>query len=213
MSAEDAAKKYDTNTRALEDQLRAAGMTKAQIDGLIGKYRNVPDTVNTNIALEGLTEAINDLDRMLQLINHITDPKSVDITINELVKTSSSPKATSKTIVGGKGHSSDPAPKAAPKAPAKPVAKRPGLATGGVMTGYDTEVGESGIELLHMPGAMVSSHPDTMARMQQASTAAAPVSLGIHFSGNTSNVFAQAFMKLVRTGAIQLNVGGKPVSV
>lgn len=68
-SAEDAAAKYGENTRALEDQMRAAGMTQGEIDGLIGKYRNVPDKVNTDIAIHGLTEAINNLEETIRLIN------------------------------------------------------------------------------------------------------------------------------------------------
>jgi hypothetical protein len=53
VAASDAAAKYDENTKALEDQLHAAGYTAAQIDALIGKYRNVPDKVDTSIAING----------------------------------------------------------------------------------------------------------------------------------------------------------------
>jgi hypothetical protein len=79
MKAEDAARNYDDNTAALERQLRKAGLTAAQIDGLIGKYRGIPDRVDTAIAVEGLTNAINDLDDLLRRLNGL--PSRKDITI------------------------------------------------------------------------------------------------------------------------------------
>lgn len=71
ISSDDAAKKYDQNTRALKDQLKAAGYLPAQIQTLIGKYEGVPDMVNTTVATQGLTAAIYDLDDMIRLVNHI----------------------------------------------------------------------------------------------------------------------------------------------
>lgn len=67
--AEQAAAAYNTNTAALEAQLRKAGLTAGQIDQLIGKYRNVPSKVDTDVAVKGLTEAINNLDETIRLIN------------------------------------------------------------------------------------------------------------------------------------------------
>lgn len=78
-SATEAAAAYDTNTAALEQNLRAAHLTQAQIDSLIGSYKTVPDRVNTNIAVEGLTNAINDLDDLIRRLNHL--PSRKDITI------------------------------------------------------------------------------------------------------------------------------------
>jgi hypothetical protein len=76
-SAQEAAGKYDKNTDALRRQLTQAGLTKDQIDGLIGKYAQVPDKVNTNIALEGLTNALNNVAILIGAINGI--PKYVKI--------------------------------------------------------------------------------------------------------------------------------------
>lgn len=73
MSAEDAAKAYGENTAALEAQLRKAGLTKDQIDGLIGKYRDIPSKVDSDIAINGLTHAINGLTDLIKLINGIHD--------------------------------------------------------------------------------------------------------------------------------------------
>jgi hypothetical protein len=71
ISAKDAAAKYDENTKALEGQLKAAGYTKKQIQDLVGEYKNVPDKVNTEIATEGLTTAINNLDTLLRQLLHL----------------------------------------------------------------------------------------------------------------------------------------------
>jgi hypothetical protein len=79
IGAQDAARAYDQNTAALERQLRKAGLTKNEIDGLIGKYRKVPDKVNTLMAVQGLTDAINGLAQLIRQINGIHD-KTVTIT-------------------------------------------------------------------------------------------------------------------------------------
>jgi hypothetical protein len=83
MSAEDAAAAYDANTAALEKQLRKAGLTSAQIDDLIGKYRGIPREVNTDIAVNGLTKAISELNTTLRLINGIHD-KTVTVTVKQV---------------------------------------------------------------------------------------------------------------------------------
>ncbi len=71
IGADDATAAYEANTAALERQLRKAGLTAGQIDGLIGKYRGVPGNVNTALAVKGLTDAINNLSDLLRLINGI----------------------------------------------------------------------------------------------------------------------------------------------
>lgn len=82
MSAVDAAHNYDDNTKALEDQLKKAGLTKQQIDGLIGSYRQIPDKVNSIIAIQGLTDAINHLSDLLSMIYGING-KSFSFKITE----------------------------------------------------------------------------------------------------------------------------------
>ncbi|MBO0881697.1 MAG: hypothetical protein J2P17_15420, partial [Mycobacterium sp.] len=54
-------------------------------------YRGVPDKVDTNIAINGLTDAINDLDTLLRQINGLHDKT---ITINEHVYTYQDPANT-----------------------------------------------------------------------------------------------------------------------
>ena len=83
MGAEQAAAAYDANTAALNKQLRSAGFTQGAIDGLIGKYKNVPDQVNTDIVLHGLTEAIQNLNTTLRLINGIHD-RSATISVTTI---------------------------------------------------------------------------------------------------------------------------------
>jgi hypothetical protein len=73
MSSGDAAKIYDENTAALERNLRKAGLTTKQIDELIGKYRGIPGNVERDIAINGLTAAINGLAELIRMINGIHD--------------------------------------------------------------------------------------------------------------------------------------------
>jgi hypothetical protein len=84
--AEQAAAAYDANTGALEHQMHQAGFTQAQIDGLIGKYRGVPANVDTDIATYGLTEAINGLNDVIRLANHL-DGRVSTVTIQEIHRT------------------------------------------------------------------------------------------------------------------------------
>jgi hypothetical protein len=88
ISAQDAAASYDSNTRALESQMRAAGLTQGQIDGLIGKYKGVPSRVNTVLALQGLTDAINGLADLIREINGLSG-RSVTSYINVVTRYSS----------------------------------------------------------------------------------------------------------------------------
>jgi hypothetical protein len=68
-SAQEAAAAYDKNTAALEAQLRKAHFTTKQIDELIGKYRKVPDKVDTEIGAHGLENAIDRLGFLLAKLN------------------------------------------------------------------------------------------------------------------------------------------------
>jgi ribosome-associated translation inhibitor RaiA len=98
VSAKDAAAAYDQNTAALERQLRKAGLTQKQIDGLIGKYKAVPDKVNTAIAINGLTDAINGLADLIRMLNGIPKLKT---TIVRTVFTSSGNLASGQSRLGG----------------------------------------------------------------------------------------------------------------
>jgi hypothetical protein len=101
MSSEDAAKQYDENTKKLEAQLRAAHLTDDQINDLIGTYRNIPDTVNTTIAIEGLTEAINNLNTTLRLMAGLKN-KDVYVRIhNQVYNETTGQKSTGNSRFGG----------------------------------------------------------------------------------------------------------------
>lgn len=78
MSAEDAARAYDDGTASIEAQLKALHLNQGQIDGLIGKYKNIPHKVDTDIAINGLTHAIEGLTDLIKQINGIHD-KTVTI--------------------------------------------------------------------------------------------------------------------------------------
>jgi hypothetical protein len=72
---------YDKNEKALEATARQAGLSQAQIDQLVGRYKSVPDTIKTDIKMQGLTDAINGLDDVLRRINHLPPRKQVNIDV------------------------------------------------------------------------------------------------------------------------------------
>jgi hypothetical protein len=86
IKAEDAAAAYDVNTQSLERQLREAGLNSEQIQVMIGKYKNVPAIVRTEIAIHGLTDAINNLERTIRLIAGIHST-SATITVTTVQRT------------------------------------------------------------------------------------------------------------------------------
>ncbi len=136
MSAEDAAAKYNENTAALEAQLRKAGFTKTEIDGLIGKYRELPGRVTTEIAMKGLEKALQDLEDTLRAINNIPPRKRVTVEVREI-------------FVGGRGQS---------RGGEYRTGGIKGAATGGIQDGL-VKVGEEGEELVRLPtGSMVYPH-------------------------------------------------------
>lgn len=79
-TAEEAANAWNTNTDALRRQLKAAGLSDDKIKELIGDMGSVPNSVNSTIAIEGLTKAINNLNETLRLINGL-DGKTATSTV------------------------------------------------------------------------------------------------------------------------------------
>lgn len=71
MSAEQAAANYDTNFEATMRAAKAAGFSKSQVAALTAQYKGVPKNVNTAIAMQGLTNAINGLADLIREINGI----------------------------------------------------------------------------------------------------------------------------------------------
>jgi hypothetical protein len=83
MAAGDASAAYDAQTASIEANLRKLGLTQAEIDNLIGKYRGIPRRVDADIAIHGLTTAINELNTTLRLINGLRD-KTVTVTVKQV---------------------------------------------------------------------------------------------------------------------------------
>lgn len=141
MAAEDAAEAYRNNTGALELQMYQAGYTQQQIQGLIGKYKNVPDRVNTDIAMRGLQEAIAGLDETLRLINHLPPRKDINV-VTHYSETGNPPSGHGFVKFNAHGGIV-------------------GAAGGGPRSNL-TMVGEQGPELVRLPfGSTVMSNPDT----------------------------------------------------
>jgi ABC-type transporter Mla subunit MlaD len=175
-TAEQAAAAYDKNTQALETQLYKAGLTSQQIDGLIGKYRNVPDKVNTDIAMHGLESALNGLEDVLRLINGLPPRKDIYV-------------YTHTGIVGGK---EGPGLYASGTRSAPP-----GLAWVG-------EEGPELVKLRGGEQIFPAAQSAIMAGSNASMTGGGSGQLSMVFGGNTDSVFASAFMRLVREGMITI---------
>jgi hypothetical protein len=155
-SSKEAADAYDANTAALERQLRKAGLTAKQVDGLIGKYRGVPGQVDTAIAMNGLTQAINDLNTLLRLLNGLPPLK----TINVKYSAPPPPGKPQNSNAGGK----------------KSGGGKVMYASGGLpAVGQPYWVGENGPELRldYQPGRILS-HSDSMAAVRSGTGAGRP---------------------------------------
>lgn len=90
-SAAQAAAQYDKNFKSLE---HLPGLTKSQqsaVDKLVGSYSKVPDKIDTNVAMSGLADALNDLDDLLRQIYKI--PKEVPVSISPHLSQSALDKA------------------------------------------------------------------------------------------------------------------------
>lgn len=219
VGAQDAAAAYDQNTAALESQLRKAHLTQGEIDGLIGKYKNVPANVNTQIAIQGLADAINNLDTTLRLINGLHD-KTVTVT-------------TYFNSVGTPAAGAPGGLRSVPRAFAyggvvehaasgllKDAQTFSAAASGALYAFAEPRTGGE---------AFIPKHGDLdrsraiwsyvgqnwlgmggRGRYGGAPIAAAgpsrgaPQQLTVRFAGNTDSAFATAFMRLVRQGDIQL---------
>lgn len=86
MSAAEATAAYEGNTEALERQLHKAHLTQGEIDDLIGKYRDVPKDVNTEVGAKGLLEVLANLNLTLQRINHL-DGQTANVYLNTHITT------------------------------------------------------------------------------------------------------------------------------
>lgn len=188
MGATQATAAYESNTAALESQLRKAGFTQGAIDGLIGKYRGVPADVNTNINTYGLEAAINSLDDAIRLANGL-DGRKVTFTIQEVHRTT---------------YTSDTAPSNYFK----------GLATGGIQGAAGggarsnwTMVGEHGRELVKLaPGSQVVPNGKTES-MMAGGGGGGPVQLTLAAGAGFGSDFERVLLGFVLK-AIQLDNSG-----
>lgn len=148
MTAEQAAQQYDVNTEALERQLRKAGFTAAQIEELIGKYRDLPSSVTTEIAMKGLESAIANLEETIRLVNGLPPRKVVTVEVREIF------------YGGGRGFTRGGEYRAGGAIGVH------GAAVGGVHSGL-VKVGEEGEEFARLPtGTTMYPHANT--RQMQA---------------------------------------------
>jgi hypothetical protein len=198
MSAQDAAQKYEENTAKLEANMRQAGLTQAQIDGLIGKYRGIPREVNTQIAVEGLSRAISQLNETLRLINGLHD-KTVTIRYKEY----GSPRGQSRLVSelhGGILRAAE----GMIVAPSNP---------GTVLFGEPATGGEAYIPLRGISPSRAMSLAQTVGdsygfNVSRGSSRSVAISLTITGSGTGyTRLLAQTLQDMQRNGQLQLTAG------
>ncbi|WP_433078844.1 hypothetical protein ACQP1P_38510 [Dactylosporangium sp. CA-052675] len=201
MSAEDAAKAYDDGTAALERQLRKAGLTKDQIEGLIGKYKNIPHQVDTEIAIHGLTEAIRNLDETLRKINGLKD-KTVYVTVKQV---GDNPRGQSRGGMYAKGGVRR-AAAGMVVAPSDP---------GTVLFGEPETGGEALIPLRGISQgramALAQTVGDSYGFSVSTARSSGPLAISLGFAGNSSDAVAAMFQRLVYDDKVQLYVNGQRV--
>lgn len=157
MGAEQAAAKYDEGTAALEKQLRQSGLTQASIDGLIGKYKGVPKNVDTNIAINGLTDAINSLGDLIAQLNHI-DGHNYHSTV------------TTDYIDNRKSVTGSQVPSYSNPGPPTPHHDPHPHAAGGILDPGWNIVGEEGIEAIYNSGGQQQVFTTAKTRSMMASS-------------------------------------------
>jgi hypothetical protein len=198
MSAQDAARKYEENTAQLEKQLQQAGLTGAEIESLVGKYRGIPREVNTQIAVEGLTRAISQLSETLRLINGLHD-KTVTIRYKEY----GSPRGQSRLVPelhGGILRAAE----GMIVAPSNP---------GTVLFGEPATGGEAYIPLRGISPSRAMSLAQTVGdsygfNVSRGSSRSVAISLTITGSGTGyTRLLAQTLQDMQRNGQLQLTAG------
>jgi hypothetical protein len=199
VSAEDAAAAYDTNYAALVKTARQAGLSQQAIDGLIGKYKGIPKNVNTAIAMQGLTDAINSLADLIRLINHI--PLSKTIVVTTTYRTSGTPRMgnsrNQNELHGGIIRAAE-GLIVPPRDPGTVLFGEP--ATGG--EAYIPLQGISQTRAMSLAQTVGDSYGFQVNR----GGGGGAMAMTISFAGDTSSAFATAFMQLVRIGKIQIGV-------
>jgi ribosome-associated translation inhibitor RaiA len=201
MSAEDAAAAYDQNTAALEAQLKKAHLTQGEIDGLIGKYRGIPSKVDTDIAMHGLTDAINGLNETIRLINGLHD-KTVYVTVKQV---GDNPRGQSR----GGGFAYGGIRRAASGMIVGPSS--PGTLIGEPQTGGEALIPLQGISASRARAlAQTAVGGYGLAVVPQHSGGQA-VAVSFAFTGGSTDWLAQGFMHALSDGKVQAYVNGARV--
>lgn len=180
---------YDQNTQALQRQLEKAGFTSQQIDGLIGKYRSVPDTVNTEIATKGLTESVNDLSDLLRYLNGLQG-QHYHFTVDATYAQNTASVYSSQV------------PKFVPSGAGGGGSGRARASGGPVTAGQAYVVGEQGMEWF-VPSTNGYVVPNNVASSRSGGSFSGS-GTRVTFAGALDTAFATLFMQLVRTGLIQI---------
>ena len=167
------------NQNQLYGVLSAAGLTKDQIQSLLNKYGLIPSNISTRINAD-TGPAQFSVDQFIRMNNG----RQIDIFVNaqgEMGGIASAGRLAHGGVIGA-------------------------AASGKTLGGGLTIVGEQGPELIRAAaGSTVIPRSGVDRELQSAMGGAqTPPQLTVTFGGNTDGAFATAFMKLVRTGVIQI---------
>jgi hypothetical protein len=208
---------YDKNEKAIEATLRQAGLSQDAIDGLVGKYRSVPDKIKTDLQMNGIANAINDLDDVLRRINHLPPRKTVDVNVVVTGQIGLAEQLLGAGIIGSL------APKRRAKGGIRHAAT--GLIVGpsdpGTLIGEPQTGGEALIPLRGISGARAASLAQTAvggygydvvprARIPdglfggRGAGGGGALTLTVEFGGAVDTAMGSAFMKLLRTGDVKI---------
>jgi hypothetical protein len=82
MTLDEATAKYNENQKQIEKTAIAAYGNTAAVHGMIDKYRDVPGKIQTDIAMNGLTSAIDNLGELLREIYGLPPRRDIFITVH-----------------------------------------------------------------------------------------------------------------------------------
>ncbi len=179
-SMDEATAKWDENTRRIYAWGAQVGLSKGQLDGLIGTMKSVPDDTKARLDSQPIVVAIDRLDNLIRRLNGLAalNPEvHVKTVYSNVYGSGSGEKA---------GHHD----------------------SGGILGAGFTTVAERARELIRMPGAMVLSNPDTERALAGAQAHASQTSAGgrtVFIGPGIDSAFASYFQQLVATGQITLN--------
>ena len=179
MSSADAARQYDVNEQALERQLRALGYNQQAIDGIVGKYRTIPDAANSAATtMQHMADAVNNLDDTLRTLFNLPNHKDITVGIHTVISGvgASAIGSVASAALAGLGHRAQGGP---------------------VKAGVPYVVGDGGRPELFVPNSDGYVMPDAAAGGRGGTT--------VWTGPGVDSAFASFVQKLQATGQLRIS--------